>query len=100
MVPALISNRTFRFKLFAKKPSFFSFENSFCLIIASFLLHIQKIQNIMKTSASKNNESMADINDVFEQILLSEERIANEAYKQGFDKSVSEGNLEAYHLGK
>lgn len=43
---------------------------------------------------------MADINDVFEQILLSEERIADEAYKQGFDKSVSEGNLEAYHLGK
>ena len=58
----------------------------------------------MKTSAEdkKNNESMADvnINDVFEQILLSEERIADEAYKQGFDKSVSEGNLEAYHLGK
>lgn len=43
---------------------------------------------------------MADINDVFEQILLSEERIADEAYKQGFDKSVTEGNLTAYHLGK
>lgn len=45
------------------------------------------------------NESM-DINDVFEQILLSEERIAEEGYKQGWEKGVSEGNLEAYHLGK
>ncbi|KAG5676348.1 hypothetical protein PVAND_006190 [Polypedilum vanderplanki] len=40
-----------------------------------------------------------DINDVFEQILLSEERIAEESYKQGFEKGVSEGNLEAYHIG-
>lgn len=41
-----------------------------------------------------------DINDVFEQILLSEERISEESYKQGFSKGVSEGNLEAYHIGK
>lgn len=41
-----------------------------------------------------------DINNVFDSILLSEERIAEEAYKQGFEKAVSEGNLEAYHLGK
>lgn len=41
-----------------------------------------------------------DINDVFEQILLSEERISEESYKQGFSKGVSDGNLEAYHIGK
>lgn len=41
-----------------------------------------------------------DINDAFEQILLSEERIAEESYKKGFEKGVSEGNLEAYHIGK
>lgn len=41
-----------------------------------------------------------NINDIFEQILLSEERIAEESYKQGFEKGVSEGNLEAYHIGK
>jgi hypothetical protein len=41
-----------------------------------------------------------NVNDAFEQILLSEERIAEESYKQGFEKGVSEGNLEAYHLGK
>jgi flagellar biosynthesis/type III secretory pathway protein FliH len=41
-----------------------------------------------------------DVNDAFDQILLSEERIAEESYKQGFEKGVSEGNLEAYHLGK
>jgi flagellar biosynthesis/type III secretory pathway protein FliH len=40
-----------------------------------------------------------DINDAFEQILLSEERIAEESYKKGFEKGVSEGNLEAYHIG-
>lgn len=41
-----------------------------------------------------------DINEVFDSILLSEERISEEGYKQGFEKGVSEGNLEAYHLGK
>lgn len=41
-----------------------------------------------------------DVNDAFEQIFLSEERIAEESYKQGFEKGVCEGNLEAYHLGK
>ena len=40
-----------------------------------------------------------DVNDAFEQIFLSEERIAEESYKQGFEKGVTEGNLEAYHLG-
>ena len=45
------------------------------------------------------NESM-DINDVFDQILLSEERISEEGYKLGFEKGVSEGNLQAYHLGE
>jgi hypothetical protein len=43
---------------------------------------------------------LTDINDVFEQILLSEERISEESYKQGFSKGVSDGNLEAYHIGK
>lgn len=41
-----------------------------------------------------------NINEVFDQILLSEERIAEEGFKQGFEKGVSEGNLEAYHLGE
>lgn len=53
----------------------------------------------MKTTASDELNSM-DINDVFDQILLSEERISEEGYKSGFEKGVSEGNLEAYHLGK
>jgi len=42
---------------------------------------------------------LMDINDAFEQILLSEERIAEESYKKGFEKGVTEGNLEAYHIG-
>ena len=40
-----------------------------------------------------------DINDAFEQILLSEERIAEKSYKKGFEKGCTEGNLEAYHIG-
>lgn len=52
----------------------------------------------MKTTSATNNDSM-DINNVFDQILLSEERISEEGYKQGFKKGVTEGNLEAYHLG-
>lgn len=53
----------------------------------------------MKTTANNELNSM-DINDVFDQILLSEERISEEGYKSGFEKGVSEGNLEAYHLGE
>lgn len=41
-----------------------------------------------------------DINEVFDSILLSEERISEEGYKKGLQAGVSEGNLEAYHLGK
>jgi hypothetical protein len=51
----------------------------------------------MKTLSEQNNEvkmAVSDINDVFEQILLSEERISEESYKQGFSKGVSDGNLE------
>lgn len=40
-----------------------------------------------------------DINEVFDSILLSEERISEEGYKKGLQAGVSEGNLEAYHLG-
>jgi hypothetical protein len=56
----------------------------------------------MKTTEQNNESKMAvnDINDVFEQILLSEERISEESYKQGFSKGVSDGNLEAYHIGE
>lgn len=57
----------------------------------------------MKTSSENNvgvTMAVNDINDVFEQILLSEERISEESYKQGFSKGVSDGNLEAYHLGE
>lgn len=51
----------------------------------------------MKTIESKNNEM--DVNDVFESILLSEERVSEEGYRKGFEIGVRDGNLEAYHLG-
>lgn len=49
----------------------------------------------MKTQESKNNEM--DVNDVFESILLSEERVSEEGYRKGFEIGVRDGNLEAYH---
>lgn len=52
----------------------------------------------MKTTESKNNEM--DVNDVFESILLSEERVSEEGYRKGFEIGVRDGNLEAYHCKK
>lgn len=54
----------------------------------------------MKNSPNDSVDVSVDINRVFDNILLSEERISEEGYKQGFEKGVSEGNLDAYHLGK
>lgn len=41
-----------------------------------------------------------DINEVFENILLSEEKISEEGYRKGFEIGVRDGNLQAYHLGE
>lgn len=40
-----------------------------------------------------------DINDIFDDIVLSEEKVAEEEYQKGFDEAVAAGNLEGYHLG-
>ncbi|XP_055700551.1 uncharacterized protein LOC129800296 [Phlebotomus papatasi] len=40
-----------------------------------------------------------DINEVFDEIALAEDRISQEGYEEGFSKGVSSGNTEAYHLG-
>lgn len=40
-----------------------------------------------------------DINDVFESIAFSEQKISDSAFEEGFIKGVSEGEVEGYHLG-
>lgn len=40
-----------------------------------------------------------DINDVFDDILLTEERAVEQGYEEGHVKGEAEGNAEAYHFG-
>lgn len=40
-----------------------------------------------------------DITEAFDAIACSEERISDEAYKEGFVKGQKEGLIEGYHLG-
>lgn len=40
-----------------------------------------------------------DINDAFDDILLSEERLNQQGYEEGFIQGKKEGNPEGYHLG-
>lgn len=45
------------------------------------------------------NLSPGDINDVFDSIAFSEEKIASTGFKEGFKKGLTDGELEGYHLG-
>lgn len=45
------------------------------------------------------NDSERDINDIFDDIALSEERISDESYQEGFNDGESTGNVDGYHLG-
>lgn len=45
------------------------------------------------------NESDRDINDIFDDIVLSEERINEQAYEQGLLEGKVSGNTDGYHLG-
>ncbi|XP_056643020.1 protein LTO1 homolog [Diorhabda carinulata] len=40
-----------------------------------------------------------DINEIFDDILLFEENIIDEAYEEGFKIGVLQGNKEGFHLG-
>ncbi|XP_053683448.1 protein LTO1 homolog [Sabethes cyaneus] len=53
------------------------------------------------TDECKGAEASAevDINDVFEDLLLSEERVAEQSFKEGVEVGSAEGNVEAYHFG-
>lgn len=40
-----------------------------------------------------------DINDIFDEIALTEEKLSKESYEEGFHAGVIEGNFEGYKLG-
>ncbi|XP_044257851.1 protein LTO1 homolog [Tribolium madens] len=45
------------------------------------------------------DESEKDINDAFSDILLSEDRIFENSYNEGYELGKQEENIEAFHLG-
>lgn len=40
-----------------------------------------------------------DINDIFDEIALCEDRLNKESYQKGFEEGKSVGNTDGYHLG-
>ncbi|CAD7088120.1 unnamed protein product [Hermetia illucens] len=40
-----------------------------------------------------------DINDVFDEILLTEESLTKQGYNEGYERGLAEGNIEGYQLG-
>lgn len=58
----------------------------------------------MSTIESKNESVVAaasnqDINDIFDDIALCEDRLNEEGYQKGFEAGKSIGNTDGYHLG-
>ncbi|XP_066152358.1 protein LTO1 homolog [Euwallacea fornicatus] len=53
---------------------------------------------IMPNNLSANVKEV-DINEVFEDILFSEEKIIEHAYQQGYQIGTTEDSIEGYHLG-
>ena len=46
-----------------------------------------------------DNVLQKDINDIFDSIAFSEEKIWNDAYEEGLEKTKEDGELEGFHLG-
>ncbi|RZF40860.1 hypothetical protein LSTR_LSTR003370 [Laodelphax striatellus] len=45
------------------------------------------------------SDADVDINDVFDDIVLTEEKIVQDSYEIGFRKGILEGEIEGFHLG-
>nr|CAD7265244.1 unnamed protein product [Timema shepardi] len=50
----------------------------------------------MMRNVSKSEE---DINNVFDSIALSEERLSKEGFQEGVNKGIKEGEIDGYHMG-
>lgn len=50
-------------------------------------------------STNHANLSEQDINDVFDDIVFTEEKLTEQGYSEGFKDGQSAGNSEGFHLG-
>lgn len=57
--------------------------------------------SVQETVLNKSSldDAKRDINDIFDDIALSEERISDEAYQDGYSEGELAGNVDGYHLG-
>lgn len=53
----------------------------------------------MCDTVPRSDDNERDINDVFDDILLTEETLTKQSYGDGFREGAAAGNPEGYHLG-
>lgn len=53
----------------------------------------------MSVLSSEMVSAERDINDVFDEILLTEESLTKQGYNEGYERGLAEGNIEGYQLG-
>lgn len=87
-----------------------SIRNAFeASTLSASLTHIHVVRRlnqaikIMSTfelqTESKKTVSNRDINDIFDDIALCEDRLSEESYQKGLAEGKSVGNTDGYHLG-
>ncbi|XP_075228953.1 uncharacterized protein LOC142328796 [Lycorma delicatula] len=47
----------------------------------------------------ENNNTVDDINFVFDDIVLSENNVLQQSFEEGYQNGLKEGQLEGFHLG-
>lgn len=47
----------------------------------------------------QDSKTERDINDIFDDIILSEERLVEKGYQEGFAEGCQQGNADSYRLG-
>lgn len=57
------------------------------------------MSSVQASKASEKTDSNRDINDIFDDIAFSEERINEEGYQKGLTDGKTIGNTDGYHLG-
>lgn len=60
-------------------------------------IDLQSLECSAKPVAQSTVE--VDINDVFDDLLLVEERLSEESYQHGLQEGAEQGNVDAYHFG-
>lgn len=78
------------FQLIVKRVCFFS-----CSSAVNMCDNTGKVDALETTNSADHR----DINDIFDDIVLSEERINEEAYEKGLLEGKVSGNTDGYHLG-